>query len=122
MENKVYLLRYLRKGLINNVCKEKEIVDNSSRAHINVDLKFQVRNVNTGNLENKEYSGQEIELLGPADVKGISSKSICRVSPAETGDVRLNAAYKPYMEFYEEDLPWRYTPFASESPNFFPWM
>lgn len=122
MENKVYLLRYLRKGLVNNVSKDKETVDKTSRAHINVDLKFQVRNVETGESEDKEYSGQEIELLGPADVKGISSKSICRVSPAEIGDVRLNAAYKPYMEFYEEDLPWRYTPFAPESPNFFPWM
>lgn len=120
-ENKVYLLKYLRKGLVNNLDKNKENID-STRGNIDINLRFQQKTVGSSELEVKDFNGQTIELLGPADVKGISSKSVCRVSPAESGDVRLNADYKPYIEFYEEDLPWRYTPFAPESLNFFPWM
>ena len=122
MGNKVYILNYLRKGLINNVKKEDNVVQGASRAQIDINLKFQAKNVNSGRTENMVLPGNKIELIGPADVKNLSTKAVNRVSPADSGDVRLNASYRPYIEFYEEDLPWRYTPFAPSSSNFFPWM
>ncbi len=122
MGNKVYILQYLRKGLINNLNKNANVAPDARRAQIDIKLKFNVKNADTGKMQNKVFPGQKIELMGPIDVKSVSSKAICRVSPAETGDVRLNAAYRPFMEFYEEDLPWRYTPFAPGNSAFFPWM
>ena len=122
MGNKVYILKYLRKGLISSVKEGSSVTKNNKRAQIDVNLKFQVKNVNSGRVENKVLPGKKIELLGPADVKSLTSQAICRVSPAESGDVRLNASYRPYMEFYEEDLPWRYTPFAPGDSSFYPWM
>ena len=122
MGNKVYILNYLRKGLINNVKKEDNVVQGASRAQIDINLKFQAKNVNSGRTENMVLPGNKIELIGPADVKNLSTKAVNRVSPADSGVVRLNASYRPYIEFYEEDLPWRYTPFAPSSSNFFPWM
>ena len=122
MGNKVYILNYLRKGLINNVTSEDAVSPGTSRAHIDMNLKFQVKDAGTGRTHDLVLPGQRIELLGPADVKGVNSRAICRVSPAQSGDVRLNASYRPYMEFYEEDLPWRYTPFAPGSSSFLPWM
>ena len=122
MGNQVYILPYLRKGLINNITNGSTNVGKAKRAEVNVDLLLKIKDVKTGQDESKKYSGQKIELLGPADVRSISPKAIMHVSPAESGDVRLNASYRPYIEFYEEDLPWRYTPYAPENPNFFPWM
>ena len=122
MGNKVYILKYLRKGLISSVKEGSSVTKDTKRAQIDVNLKFQVKNVNSGRVENKVLPGKKIELLGPADVKSLTSKAICRVSPAASGDVRLNASYRPYMEFYEEDLPWRYTPFAPGDSSFYPWM
>lgn len=122
MGNKVYILSYLRKGLINNIKKDDTNVGKSKRAEVNVELLVNAKDAKTGQEDSRKYAGQTIELLGPSDVRSISPKAIIRVSPAESSDVRMNASYMPYMEFYEEDLPWRYTPFAPESPNFFPWM
>ena len=122
MGNKVYILQYLRKGLINNLNKNANVAQDARRAQIDINLKFNVKNASTGKMQSKVFPGQKIELLGPVDVKSVRSKAICRVSPAETGDVRLNAAYRPFMEFYEEDLPWRYTPFAPGNSAFLPWM
>lgn len=122
MGNKVYILKYLRKGLISSVKEGSSVAKDTKRAQIDVNLKFQVKNVNSGRVENKVLPGKKIELLGPADVKSLTSQAIYRVSPAESGDVRLNASYRPYMEFYEEDLPWRYTPFAPGDSSFYPWM
>lgn len=123
MGNKVYILRYLRKGLVNNLQRISKDLKTSKRAQIDINLKFWMKHVDSRLMEEKVLSGQTIELLGPADVKSVNSKAISRVSPAESGDVRLNASYRPYVEFYEEDLPWRYTPFAPGSPSgFYPWM
>lgn len=122
MGNKVYILKYLRKGLINNVKTEENVVPGATRAQLDINLKFQAKDVRNGRTEKMVLPGNKIELLGPADVKSVNKRAISHISPAESGDVRLNASYRPYMEFYEEDLPWRYTPFAPTSSDFYPWI
>ena len=55
------------------------------------------------------------QLIGPGDIKSISEDAILKVSPlAFSRDMESN--YLPFIEFYEEDLPWRYTP-ASPTAN-----
>ena len=105
MGNKVYILKYLRKGLINNVKTEENVVPGATRAQLDINLKFQAKDVRNGRTEKMVLPGNKIELLGPADVKSVNKRAISHISPAESGDVRLNASYRPYMEFYEEDLP-----------------
>ena len=49
------------------------------------------------------------ELLGPGDVIGINSRAIVKTEPRNfVTDFEAN--YLPYIEFYEEDFPWRFTP------------
>lgn len=122
MDNLVYILPYLRKGIINNIENTRDDVVGKKRAKVEVGVRFQKKAINSDTLVQHDIKGHDIELLGPSDVKGISLNAIIRTSPAQTGDVRMNASYMPYMEFYEEDLPWRYTPFATSSKNFYPWM
>ena len=121
---KVYILPYLRKGLANYIDKDED-TKGKKRAEIQVGLKVKASTVNNtdDSFNTDEFvKGKSIELLGPSDIKMLSSNAIIRMSPAETGDIRINCKYSPFIEFYEEDLPWRYTPLAADHPDFHPWM
>jgi len=50
-----------------------------------------------------------VQLVGPGDVAGFDLRAILRTYPArDIPDFAANLL--PYIEFYEEDFPWRYTP------------
>ncbi|MEZ5042478.1 MAG: hypothetical protein R2828_21435 [Saprospiraceae bacterium] len=52
---------------------------------------------------------QPFILLGPGDITGIKKEMIIRTEPLnEIADYEPNLL--PYIEFYDEDFPWRYTP------------
>ncbi len=54
-----------------------------------------------------------MKLLGPADVTGIESRQMIRTEPrAGTSDFENN--YLVAIDFYDEDFPWRYTPFLPD--------
>ncbi|HMD00432.1 MAG TPA: hypothetical protein VKH37_09775, partial [Ferruginibacter sp.] len=66
---------------------------------------------------------QTIQLYGPGDIIGIDAKAIVRTEPRNlTGNFESN--YLPYVEFYEEDFPWRYTPATPElsTSHLRPWL
>lgn len=48
-------------------------------------------------------------LKGPGDITGINNSAILKVSPANWV-TNMEPNYLPYIEFYDEDFPWRYTP------------
>lgn len=62
-----------------------------------------------------------VKLTGPGDVVGINQDAIIRVAPA--ADV-FNFEYNflPYIEFFEEDFPWRYTPARPNGDKLRPWL
>ena len=49
------------------------------------------------------------QLLGPGDIVGINSRAIVKTEPRNF-ITDFEANYLPYIEFYEEDFPWRFTP------------
>jgi hypothetical protein len=54
-----------------------------------------------------------MKLLGPADITGIESRQVIRTEPrAGTSDFENN--YLVAIDFYDEDFPWRYTPFPPD--------
>lgn len=48
-------------------------------------------------------------LLGPGDVVGINPRAIVKTEPRNF-ITDFEANYLPYIEFYEEEFPWRFTP------------
>lgn len=64
-----------------------------------------------------------IKISGPGDVVGINPKAILRTEPVP-GTKNYEENYLPYIEFYEEDFPWRYTPAmpAASDPKLRPWL
>ncbi|HMQ60400.1 MAG TPA: hypothetical protein PKE06_07020 [Flavilitoribacter sp.] len=53
--------------------------------------------------------GNSFTLLGPGDITGIHQEMIIRTEPRD-GIPDFEPNLLPYIEFYDEDFPWRYTP------------
>lgn len=67
-----------------------------------------------------------IQIVGPGDVLSINPNAIVRTEP-KTGVTNYEANGLPYVEFYEEDFLWRYTPAksagaAANSSKLRPWL
>jgi hypothetical protein len=54
-------------------------------------------------------------LYGPGDIIGVDPRIIVRTEPRHW-ITNFETNYLPFVEFYEEDFPWRYTP-AKPSPD-----
>ena len=63
----------------------------------------------------------QISLVGPGDISGIQPVSILQVVPAN-GVKNFESNYFPFIEFFEEDIPWRYTPAKEDGHKLRPWM
>ena len=64
---------------------------------------------------------KEFALLGPGDVVGISRDNVVRTEPHDwVTDFEPN--YLAFIEFYEEDFLWRYTPAGPIGDRLRPWL
>lgn len=116
----IYIYPYLRKGISCNI--NSSGTSNQRRADIKVKLGLELNDTTTDNSNIQEIDGQTIQLMGPADIKSISTRAINMVSPPENTEVKLFKEYMPFIEFFEEDLPWRYTPVQTDDKDFHPWF
>lgn len=67
---------------------------------------------------------QKLEVFSPGDIIGINPEAILRTEP-KNNSTDFESNYLPFIEFYDEDLPWRYTPVNPNvtTPNRLrPWM
>src|SRR5690606_10902181 len=64
---------------------------------------------------NGEPVANQAEVLGPGDVIGISPRAVVKTDP-RNWVTDFEANYLPYIEFYEEDFPWRFTPARAVNP------
>ena len=81
--------------------------------------------VSVGFNINAEPIGKDIEVLGPGDVIGINPRAIVKTEP-RNWVTDFEANYLAYIEFYEEDFPWRFTPATAantlEQSRLRPWL
>ncbi|HLL75087.1 MAG TPA: hypothetical protein VK421_07450 [Pyrinomonadaceae bacterium] len=92
------------------------------RGAITVGVTVRGKPVGGGSDQTASVSRQ-VELYGPGDVIGIDSRAIFRTEPRHW-ITNFEANYLPFVEFYDEDFPWRYTP-AAPSPDqkrLTPWL
>jgi hypothetical protein len=60
-------------------------------------------------------------LLGPGDLIGVIAAGIVRTEPRD-GVTDQEPNYLPFVEFYEEDFLWRYTPAKAAGAKLRPWL
>jgi hypothetical protein len=80
------------------------------------------RGVVTLNIRvNNADQQKSFQLLGRDDITGFSQEKILRRVPEDGANV-----FAPYnlafVEFYEEDFPWRFSPFKAEAQKLKPWL
>jgi len=63
---------------------------------------------------NGQPVSKQVQLLGPGDVVGINPRAVVKTEP-RNWVTDFEANYLPYIEFYEEDFPWRFTPAKAAS-------
>ena len=96
-------LPWLRQGIAAGIKDDLDIEDSPQRASIAV----------TFRIGSEPPISKTAELLGPGDVVGINSRAIVKTEP-RNWVTDFEANYLPYIEFYEEDFPWRFTPALPE--------
>ena len=74
---------------------------------------------------NGQPVSKQAQLLGPGDVVGINPRVVVKTEP-RNAVTDFEANYLAYIEFYEEDFPWRFTPAkapgALEQSRLRPWI
>ncbi len=80
------------------------------RASITMDVKFKGSPIG-GGADAEFDKTKEIKLYGPFDILGISQDAVVRTEP-KNWITNFEPNYLAYIEFYDEDFLWRYTPAA----------
>jgi len=65
---------------------------------------------------------KDINLVGPGDIIGFNTSSIIKNEPGIGSLNNFERNYFPYIEFYEEDFPWRFSPAKSANNRLTPWF
>lgn len=105
---------WARKGISANITEVDDLGIGGStlaeRAEIPVSVKL------NGNAISKHIS-----LIGPGDIIGINKEMIIRTYPLHwVTDTEPN--YLAFVEFYDEDFCWRYTPAVPQGERLRPWI
>lgn len=107
---KYTFLPWLRQGISNQISQKENPVSYTGgpveRASILVDVALAADSNPSAAVVTRT-----VQLAGPGDVIGIQPSAILRMEP-QPGVENFEPNYMPYVEFYEEDFPWRYTPAA----------
>ena len=103
-------LPWLRQGLAAKIAEADTLGADSAaveRASLKIDLV--VRDTGHDAATHDHEVTKNVQLIGPGDVTGINPRAIIRTFPAR-GIPNFETNLLPYIEFYEEDFPWRFTP------------
>ena len=105
-------LPWLRLGVANNIVAADGDQTVKVRASIPVTLKITGQPVE-GDTELTQDVSRDVALYGPGDIVGVDRRAFVKVEPRHW-ITNFEPNYLPYIEFYEEDFPWRYTPAAPD--------
>ncbi|MEX0328941.1 MAG: hypothetical protein AB3N07_09485 [Ruegeria sp.] len=115
-------LPWLRLGIANSITAADGDASVTLRATIPVDLEITGKPVE-GETDLTATVSRNVQMYGPGDIVGIDARSIVKNEPKDW-ITNFEPNYLPYIEFYEEDFPWRYTPAAPDTNlhRLRPWM
>lgn len=104
-------LPWLRHGIANSVTAGDLDRGVRTRASVEVELELSGEALRGGTVTAPVR--KNVEIFGPGDIVGLDSRAIVRVEPRNLVTA-YEPNYLPHVEFYDEDLPWRYTPAAPD--------
>jgi len=119
MASKYVFLPWLRRGLANKIVETDPLTDAPASAP-NASVKVGVKVMADDKAQ--QTVQHDVVLLGPGDISGMERNAVVKTEPRR-GVANFEPNYFPYIEFYEEDFPWRYTPAkAANDLRLRPWL
>ncbi len=112
-------LPWLRQGIANRIQSGDLDATVKSRAAITINMNAKGTGGEGGELS--ASIPREVALYGPSDIIGIEARAILKTEPHHW-ITNFEPNYCPYIDFYDEDLPWRYTPAAPAGGRLRPWI
>ncbi|MFA1550093.1 hypothetical protein [Actinomadura chokoriensis] len=111
-------LPWLRTGLTTRIAADPGTAE---RAAIPVKLRITGDGVSGGTITRDV--DKTVQLYGPGDVVGLDPRVVSRVEP-RPWITNVEPNYLAHVEFYDEDLPWRYSPAPPDAANrrLLPWL
>jgi hypothetical protein len=103
-------LPYLRQGLANSLKST-----GGARGTFSVQLEV------AGDALKVPTEEKHIEIYGPGDVVGIDPRTVIKTDP-HNWITNFEPNYLAHIDFYDEDLPWRYTPVPAANQRLNPWI
>jgi hypothetical protein len=97
---KYSFLPWLRRGIANQI---QQPAAAASRAALSVSVRVR------SDLAKLDVPPKSVLLIGPGDVIGINAQMVLRTEPRQ-GVTSFEPNYLAYIDFYDEDFAWRYTP------------
>ena len=126
MANKMLFIPYLRKGYSRYILEEDNLGKSGSDGKTSTVIKFRVEFDADKAVDNTMGSDlvaeKEFAVAGPSDVTRLDAAQIVTYSP-KGSLVKVSMEYMPFIEFADEDFPWRYTPLkATSEGKLRPWL
>lgn len=120
MPNQYVFLPWLKKGLAQSIVEEDPLSDAGAglaqKASVTVNIKVLADDAE------KAIVPKKVELTGPGDIISINRAAIVKTDP-RPGANNFEPNFFPYIDFYEEDFIWRYSPAkAAAGKRARPWM
>ena len=102
-------LPYLRIGLPNKIEQPDQDPSIKLRATFGLELTLDSQAVSGGAAPPPESIPKQVQLYGPGDIIGVEQRAFFKTEPHDW-ITNFESNYFPYIDFYDEDFPWRYTP------------
>lgn len=123
-----YYFPWVKKGLGNWISEEDKLTTSEiqkdlwlakHRATLFLETHFQ--NTNAALEEGDEekstiIKAKEIHFVGPSDITQVFEQAISKVVPKPLS-ASMAPQYLPYIEFWEPDFPWRFSPVKPDACN-----
>jgi len=105
---------WLRKGIGGRIITVDNLGNGTTsgtlRSEVNIEVKV-----------NDQVEPKSFQLLGPGDIIGINPTMVVRTEPLNW-ITNFEPNYLPFIEFYDEDFLWRYTPAKANGDKLRPWL
>jgi hypothetical protein len=108
-------LSWYRKGLVNYVDSVDTIGATGPIGMPSIKFGLELNDDSSNVIE------KDIDIFGPGHITGVNERVIIKTFP-ENNVTNAPWANLAYVEFYEEDFPWRYTPAKADGNRLRPWV